>query len=172
MSQSGRSIDARGPRIYLIAAVAANGVIGIDGRLPWSLPEDLRHFKKLTLGHPVIMGRKTWESLGNKALPGRKNIVVTRTSGYEAPGAVIVESLGAALALCADETRVFVIGGERLFAESMRIATGMMLTEIARDFRGDARFPPFERSQWREVQREAHTTADGMRFDFVLYERA
>jgi dihydrofolate reductase len=172
MSQSGRSIDARGPHIYLIAAVAANGVIGIDGRLPWSLPEDLRHFKRLTLGHPIIMGRKTWESLGRKALPGRENIVVTGTPGYQAPGATVANSLGAALALCAAESRVFVIGGERLFAESMRIATGMMLTEIARDFRGDARFPPFERSQWRETRREAHTAADGMRFDFVLYERA
>jgi dihydrofolate reductase len=172
MSQSGRSIDARGPHIHLIAAVAANGVIGIDGRLPWRLPEDLRHFKKLTLGHPVIMGRKTWESLGCKALPERENIVVTRTSGYEAPGAEIADSLGAALALCARKSRVFVIGGERLFAESMRIATGMVLTEIARAFEGDAHFPPFERSQWRETHRETHTAADGMRFDFVRYERA
>jgi dihydrofolate reductase len=172
MSQSGRSIDARGSHIYLVAAVAANRVIGIEGRLPWSLPDDLRHFKKLTLGHPIIMGRKTWASLGCKPLPGRKNIVVTATPGYEAPGASVASSLGAAIALCAGESRAFVIGGERLFAESMRIATGMMLTEIARDFRGDARFPPFERSQWREVQREARTAADGMRFDFVLYERA
>jgi dihydrofolate reductase len=152
--------------------VAANGVIGIDGRLPWSLPEDLRHFKKHTLGHPIVMGRKTWESLGCKALPGRKNIVVTRTAGYAAPGAVVADSLAAALALCAADSRVFVIGGERLFAESMRIATGMLLTEIQRNFAGDARFPPFERSQWREAQREAHTASDGMRFDFVLYERA
>lgn len=172
MSQSGRSIDARGPHIYLIAAVAANGVIGVDGRLPWRLPEDLRHFKKHTLGHPIIMGRKTWESLGCKALPGRTNIVVTRTPGYATPGAAAADSLAAALALCAGESRVFVIGGERLFAESMRIATGMILTEILRNFDGDARFPPFERSQWREARREAHTAADGMRFDFVLYERA
>jgi dihydrofolate reductase len=171
MSQSDRSIDSGGPRIYLAAAVASNGVIGIEGRLPWTLPEDLRHFKKLTLGYPIIMGRKTWESLG-KPLPGRRNIVVSRTAAYQAPGAELVDSFGAALALCARDDRVFVIGGERLFAESMRLASGIFLTEIARDFDGDTRFPPFERSQWRERSREAHTAFDGMRFDFVTYERA
>jgi dihydrofolate reductase len=171
MSQSDRSIDSRGPRIYLAAAVASNGVIGVEGRLPWNLPEDLRHFKSLTLGHPIIMGRKTWESLRGP-LPARRNIVVTRTPGYRAPGAEVVDSFAAALQLCAKDERVFVIGGERLFAESMRVATGMFLTEIARDFRGDARFPPFERSQWRERAREAHVDSDGMRFDFVTYERA
>lgn len=171
MSQSDGSIDAGGPRIYLIAAVAANGIIGIGGKLPWHLPEDLKHFKKLTLGHPVIMGRRTWESLG-RALPGRENIVVTRDAGYEAPGAAIASSLGAALALCAGEPLAFVIGGERLFAESLPLAAGLVLTEIHRDFAGDTWFPAFERPQWRETQREMHTAQDGMRFDFVLYERA
>jgi dihydrofolate reductase len=171
MSQSDGSIDAGGPRIYLIAAVAANGTIGIDGKLPWHLPEDLQHFKKLTLGHPVIMGRKTWESLG-RALPGRENIVVTRDAGYQAPGAAVANSLGAALALCTGESVAFVIGGERLFAESLPLAAGLVLTEIHRDFEGDTWFPAFERSHWRESQREAHTAQDGMRFDFVLYERA
>src|SRR3981081_2031724 len=98
MSQSVGSISAGGPRIYLIAAVASNGVIGVNGKLPWHLPEDLKHFKQLTLGHPIIMGRRTWESLG-KALPGRENIVVARTPGYDAPGAAVASSLGAALAL-------------------------------------------------------------------------
>src|SRR5579859_4741097 len=101
MSQSTTSQGE--PRIYLVAAVAANGIIGRDGRLPWHLPEDLKHFKRLTLGHPVIMGRKTWESLSGP-LPGRDNIVVTRTSGYEAPGAAVASSLEAALALCAGES--------------------------------------------------------------------
>src|SRR6185295_3892025 len=118
MSQSGGSIDSGALRIYLVAAVASNGVIGVQGRLPWHLPEDLKHFKQLTLGHPVIMGRRTWESLG-KALPGRENIVVTRTPGYNAPGAALASSLGAALALCADEPLAFVIGGQRLFVESL-----------------------------------------------------
>ena len=171
MSQSDSSIDAGGPRIYLLAAVAANGVIGVDGRLPWHLPEDLKHFKRLTLGHPVIMGRKTWESLG-KALPGRENIVVSGQPGYQAPGAAVASSLGGALALCAGEPVAFVIGGERLFAESLPFAAGLVLTEIDRDYDGDTWFPPFDRSQWRETQREAHTAEDGVRFDFVLYEKA
>ena len=171
MSQSGGSINAAGPRIYLIAAVARNGVIGVNGQLPWRLPEDLQHFKRLTLGHPVIMGRRTWESLG-KPLPDRENIVVTRTAGYEAPGAAVASSLQAALALCRDSPVAFVIGGERLFAESLEIATGLILTEIQRDYEGDTRFPEFDPRQWREAQREAHTAANGVRFDFVRYERA
>src|SRR3981081_2863353 len=98
MSQSVGSINAGGPRIYLIAAVASNGVIGATGKVPWHLTADLQHFKHLPLGHPVIMGRRTWESLG-KALPGRENVVITRTRGYEAPGAAVATSLPAALAL-------------------------------------------------------------------------
>ena len=159
------------PRVYLVAAVAANGVIGADGRLPWHLPEDLRHFKSLTLGHPVIMGRRTWESLG-RALPGRENIVVTRAPGYAAPGASVAASLDAALALCAGEPTVFVIGGGELYAEALAVADGLVLTEIQRDYPGDARFPDYDRSAWRETQRQPQTGADGLRFDFVLYERA
>jgi dihydrofolate reductase len=161
--------NASGPRLYLVAAVAANGVIGKDGRLPWQLPEDLRHFKRLTLGHPVIMGRRTWESLG-KPLSGRDNIVVTGRAGYEAPGAAVAGSLEGALALCAGEPVAFVIGGSRLFAESLPLASGLVLTEIQRDFPGDTWFPEYDRSKWRETQREAHTAVDGTRFDFVLYE--
>lgn len=160
---------ASGPKVYLVAAVAANGVIGKGGGMPWHLPEDLKHFKRLTLGHPVIMGRRTWESLG-KALPGRDNIVVTGTAGYEAPGAAVASSLEAALALCATEPVAFVIGGHRLFAEALPVAAGLVLTELQRDFPGDTWFPEYDRARWREAQREAHTTADGMRFDFVLYE--
>lgn len=161
----------KGPKVYLVAAVAANGVIGKDGQLPWHLPEDLKHFKRLTLGHPIIMGRRTWESLG-KPLRERDNIVVTHKSGYEAPGAAVANSLEAALALCAGEPAAFVIGGHRLFAESMSLAAGLVMTEIHRDFQGDTWFPDYDRSKWRETQREAHTAADGMRFDFVLYEPA
>jgi dihydrofolate reductase len=159
------------PRVYLVAAVAANGVIGANGRLPWHLPEDLRHFKSLTLGHPVIMGRRTWESLG-RALPGRENIVVTRTPGYEAPGASVAASLDAALALCAGEPTAFVIGGGELYAEALAVADGLVLTEIQRDYPGDARFPDYDRSAWRETQRKPQIGADGLRFDFVLYEKA
>ena len=157
------------PRIYLVAAVASNGIIGANGALPWRLPEDLQHFKRVTMGHPVVMGRKTWESLAGP-LPGRDNIVVTRTAGYEAPGAAVASSLEAALALCLGEPMAFVIGGSRLFAESLPFAAGLVMTEIYKDFEGDTWFPPYDRSHWKETQRERHATAEGMKFDFVLYE--
>lgn len=159
------------PAIYLVAAIAANGIIGANGRLPWRLPGELQHFKKLTMGHPIIMGRRTWESLG-RALPGRENIVVTTTPDYRAEGAAVARSLDAAIALCLGEAVVFVIGGTRLFAEALPIARGLVLTEIQRDYEGDTVFPPYDRSQWRETQREAHAAPDGTRFDYVLYERA
>jgi dihydrofolate reductase len=159
-----------GPRVYIVAAVAANGVIGARGRLPWHIPEDLKHFKALTLGHPVIMGRRTWESLGG-ALPGRENIVVTRRPGYEAPGASVAASLEAALALCAGEKVAFVIGGASLYAEALALASGLALTEIRREYDGDTHFPAWDRSLWRETQRKPQSGAGGLRFDFVLYER-
>src|SRR6186997_858934 len=124
-----------GPRVYLVAAVAANGIIGARGKLPWHIPEELKHFKKLTLGHPIIMGRRTWESLKGP-LPGRDNIVVTRQAGYDAPGAAVANSLEGAVALCAGEPVAFVIGGTSLFAESLPIAAGIVMTEIHRDYAG------------------------------------
>ena len=168
MSQSSGADS--GPRVYLVAAVAANGIIGAHGKLPWHIPGELQHFKKLTLGHPIIMGRRTWESLKGP-LPQRENIVVTRQAGYQAPGAAVASSLEGALAMCIGEPVAFVIGGTQLFAESLPIAAGLVLTEIQRDYPGDTRFPEWDRSQWRESQREAHTAPDGTRFDFVLYER-
>jgi dihydrofolate reductase len=134
------------------------------------LPEDLQHFKRLTLGHPVIMGRRTWESLKGP-LPGRDNIVVSGRPGYEAPGAAVAGSLGGALALCAGEPVAFIIGGSGLFEESLSIADGLVLTEIHKDYPGDTRFPEYDRSRWKESQRERHVAADGTKFDFVLYER-
>lgn len=159
------------PKIYLVAAVASNGVIGKNGQLPWHLPEDLKHFKRLTLGHPIIMGRRTWESLPG-ALPGRDNIVVTRQAGYDAAGAAVAGSLEGALALCFGEPVAFVIGGSRLFQEALPIAAGLVMTEIQRDYEGDTYFPTYERSRWRESQRERHVSTDGTKFDFVLYEPA
>ena len=167
---SHNSGPTQSPRLYLVAAVAANGIIGANGKLPWHFPEELKHFKQLTLGHPIIMGRRTWESLKGP-LPQRENIVVTRTPGYAAPGAAVANSLEAALAMCVGESVAFVIGGTELFKESLPIAAGMVLTEIRRDYEGDAWFPKWDRSQWRESQREAHTAPDGTRFDFVLYEK-
>lgn len=158
-------------KLYLVAAVAANGIIGANGKLPWHLPEDLKHFKRVTLGRPVIMGRNTWESLKGP-LPDRENIVVTRRAGYAAPGAAVASSLDAALALCAGEPIACVIGGTQIFQEALPVASGLVMTEIKQDFPGDTWFPDYDRSQWRETQREPHTAANGMRFDFVRYEKA
>jgi len=159
------------PRVYLVAAVARNGVIGSQGQLPWHLPEDLKHFRKITLGHPVIMGRRTWESLG-KPLPGRENVVISRRSGFEAPGASVASSLEAAIALCAGEPAVFVIGGAEIYAAALALADGLVLTEIDAEYPGDTYFPRWDRTAWRATQKETHATADGLRFAFVLYEKA
>jgi len=165
------SVAPGATRIYLVAAVSLNGVIGARGRLPWHLPEDLQHFKKLTLGHPVIMGRRTWESLG-KPLPGRANIVISRKAGFEAPGASVAATLEAAVALCAGEPVAFVIGGAEIYAAAIPLADGIVLTEIHRDYDGDTLFPDWDRNAWRVAQKEAHTSSTGVRFDFVRYERA
>lgn len=171
MSYSSTSTPAAAPRVYLVAAVAANGIIGAAGKLPWHLPEDLKFFKGLTMGKPIVMGRRTWESIA-RALPGRKNIVVTRQPGYAAEGAQVVSSLEQALERCASDGVAYVIGGADLFAASLPTADGLVLTEIHRDYEGDVWFPEWDRAQWREVKRQPHEAADGLRFDFVLYERA
>ncbi len=165
------SVAAGTTRIYLVAAVSLNGVIGANGKLPWHLPEDLKHFKRLTLNHPIIMGRRTWESFA-KPLPDREHIVISRRPGFEAPGASVAASLKGAIALCAGEPVVFVIGGAEIYAAALPLADGLVLTEIDRDYEGDTRFPDWDRKAWRASQRETHTSAEGVRFDFVLYERA
>lgn len=157
--------------MYLVAAVAQNGVIGAKGKLPWHLPEDLKHFKQVTSGHPVIMGRKTWESIG-RPLPNRNNIVVSRREGFRAPGANVAASLEDALALCADAGPVFVIGGSELYRAALPDATGLVLTEIHRAYEGDARFPEINWADWKETRREPRVAANGIAFDFVWYERA
>ncbi|MGH8764471.1 MAG: dihydrofolate reductase [Burkholderiales bacterium] len=158
-------------RLYLVAAVARNGVIGANSKLPWHLPEDLAHFKKLTLGHPIIMGRRTWDSLG-RPLPGRENIVISRRPGFEAPQASVASSIEAAVALCAGEAVAFVIGGAEIYAAALPLADGLVMTEIDRDYEGDTRFPDWDRRAWKVSQRETHISKDGVRFEFVLYERA
>ncbi len=161
--------------LIVIAAVAKNGVIGRDNALPWHLPEDLKHFKALTMGHAVIMGRKTWESLPAKfrPLPGRQNIVVTRSVDYAAPGATVIHSLDAAAKLGAGEAAPqFVIGGAELYAHALSRAQRLELTEIDAAFDGDAFFPVVDRAQWRETKREAGVGADGLGYAFVTYERA
>lgn len=159
------------PLLTLIAAVAANGVIGKDNKLPWRLPEDLKRFKALTMGHPMIMGRKTWESLPGR-LPGRPHIVVSRNPDYRADGATVVNSLAAAIAAAGDTDEVFVIGGGELYAQALAEADRLQLTEIAADFDGDARFPAVDRRRWREAARETHRSEAGFDYHFVTYARA
>lgn len=156
--------------ICLIAARARNGVIGAHNTLPWRLPEDLKYFRTRTLGHPIVMGRKTWDSLG-RALPGRRNLVVSRQVGWATAGAETFASLEAAIAACGEED-VFVIGGAQLYAAALPIATRLYLTEIDADFEGDAFFPDFDRAQWREVARELGVSDTGLRYAFVTLERA
>lgn len=158
--------------IVIIAAVAKNGVIGKANALPWHLPEDMRHFKALTTGHAVLMGRKTWESLPAKfrPLPGRRNIVVTRNAGYQAAGAVVATSLPAAIE-AAESGEAFVIGGAELYAVAMPLANRLQLTEIDAAFEGDTFFPDIDRRQWQETARETHRDETGLDYAFVTYER-
>lgn len=161
----------RRPRVSLIAAVAANGVIGDNNALPWRLPEDLRRFKALTLGHPVIMGRKTFESIG-RPLPGRRNIVISRNREYAAAGCEVAASLEAALEACRNGSdEVFIIGGAQIYAEALPLAQRLYMTEVHCAFEGDAHFPAFDRREWNEIQREPCISENGMNCDFLIYER-
>jgi dihydrofolate reductase len=166
------STSIQGPRLHLIYARAANGVIGVNGTLPWHLPEDLAHFKRTTLGCPVIMGRKTWDSLPPKfrPLPGRANIVITRQESWSESGAQPAQSLHSALQLCEQHSDVWVIGGAQLYALAEPLAHTAVVTEIEQDFAGDA-FAPTLGSDWAETARERHVAASGMAFSFVTYTR-
>ena len=159
-------------QINLIYARAANGVIGKDNAMPWHLPEDMAHFKQLTSGCPVIMGRKTWDSLPAKfrPLPGRHNIVISRQAGYAAEGASTAASLVQALRLCEADSQVWVIGGAQIYALAEPLAHRIEVTEIAHDFDGDA-FAPVLGLQWQEAARQAHVSANGLRFSFVTYTK-
>lgn len=156
--------------LTLIAAVARNGTIGKDNALPWRLSADLKRFKALTTGHPILMGRKTWESLG-RPLPGRHNIVITRNAAYRAEGGTVVNSIDAAITAASGDAEAFVIGGEEIYRLALPLADRLQLTEIGSDFAGDAVFPAFDRSQWRESFREAHVDENGLSYAFVTYER-
>ena len=161
------------PRINLIYARAANGVIGNNNAMPWHLTEDLAHFKRLTQGWPVIMGRKTWDSLPPRfrPLPGRTNLVITRQTEWSATGAQPVSSLTDALVQCGKSEQVWVIGGAQIYALAEPLADCIEVTEIARDFEGDAFAPPLS-SAWRETSREAHVSSQGLPFSFVRFERS
>jgi dihydrofolate reductase len=158
--------------LSLVASVARNRAIGRGGALVWDEPLDKQHFKRVTMGCPVIMGRKTWDSLPSRfrPLPGRRNIVVTRNPAWRAQGAEAAPSLDAALVLAGPAEKVCVIGGGELYAQALPRADELLLTEVDADMEGDAFFPPW-RSQFSETSRQTHHTSAGTRFDFVTYRR-
>jgi dihydrofolate reductase len=142
--------------ISLVYAQSRNGMIGRDGGLPWHISSDLKRFKALTMGKPVIMGRKTWDSLPRKPLPGRVNIVITRQNGFLAGGAVVVQTPGDALTAAGDEPEICVIGGAEVYRQFLPLADRIYLTEVDLDVAGDAQAPVLDPAQWREVSRESH----------------
>jgi dihydrofolate reductase len=157
-------------KLSLIAAVAQNGVIGLDNTLPWHLPEDLKRFRALTTGHHIIMGRKTYESL-NRLLPDRTTVIVTRNPDYAVEGALIAHSLESAIAMAGDDPEIFLIGGAELYRDGLRLADTLYMTEVHQEFAGDAWFPEWNRQHWREAARERHTSAKGLPFSYVTYHR-
>ena len=161
------------PRINLIYARAANGVIGKNNAMPWHLPEDLAHFKRLTQGWPVIMGRKTWDSLPPRfrPLPGRTNLVITRQPDWNEAGAQPASSLTDALAQCSQSEEVWIIGGAQIYAQAAPLAERIEVTEIAADFEGDA-FAPRLGPEWIAGSREHHVSAKGLKFCFTTYSKA
>jgi dihydrofolate reductase len=170
--------------VSFVVARARNGVIGKDNGIPWRIPEDMRHFKAITMGKPVIMGRKTWDSLPKKPLPGRSNIVLTRDTDFVAQGALVAHSAENALAMAQDiasgkilaanfqpADEIAIIGGAEIYAAFLPYATRIHLTEIDADIEGDATMPGFPSDTWRETTRESHTTPDGLVYAYVTLER-
>jgi len=157
-------------KLHLIFACSANGVIGKTGTMPWHLPEDLAHFKRTTLGCPVVMGRKTWDSLPPRfrPLPGRLNVVVTRQRDWQDTGAKVAHTLPDAMALCGDAADVWIIGGAEIYTQALPLATSAVVTEIEASFDGDAFAPQFG-PQWKETARERHVSSTGLKFSFVTY---
>jgi dihydrofolate reductase len=160
----------KAPILSLVAAVARDGGIGHRGQLLVKIPGDLPRLKRMTLGSPVVMGRKTWQSIG-RPLPGRQNLIVTRDPDWRADGGTPATSLAAALALAEASERIFVLGGAEIYAHALPLADELELTEIDAEFPADTFFPPWNRADFRQTSREAHATPEGVRYSFVTYRR-
>ena len=158
------------PLIKFVVAYSTNRAIGLNNQLPWRLPSDLAHFKRSTMGQPIIMGRNTWESLG-RPLPGRANLVVSRNTAYKAPGAQVFRSVEDALEACGDVPSVCIIGGAQIFQQAMPLADEIIATEVHADVPGDVFFPPLHPEEWEEIVRDPQPEENGYNFDFVLYKR-
>ena len=162
--------------ISLVVARAANGVIGQHGKIPWRIPADMKHFKAVTMGKPCIMGRKTWESLPKKPLPGRTNILLTRDDAFHADGAIVAHSFEEAIACAEAESpeEIAVIGGADIYGVALLRASRIHLTEVHGAFEGDVHMPPFDPAEWNEIWRKDHPAnePDGLAFSFVMLERS
>ena len=158
--------------ISIIAALAENRVIGVNNTLPWRLPNDLKHFRRLTTGHAIILGRKNYESIG-KPLPERANIVITRNRDFRADGCLIAHSLDAALALADNDPEIFVIGGAEIYRAALAHTNRLYLTRVHAAIAGDTHFPEFDESEWREISRERHERDErhAYAYSFVVLER-
>jgi dihydrofolate reductase len=153
--------------------MARNRVIGANGAIPWHLPDELKQFQRLTMGHHIIMGRKTWESIG-RPLPGRTSVIVTRQRGYRAPEALVASSLDDAIGACGDDNEIFVIGGAELYQQALPLAGRLYLTTVEAEIPGDTTMPEFRAGDWREVSAIGHPADARHRYPFryVIYERA
>lgn len=159
-------------RISMIAAMADNRVIGIENRIPWHLPADMRRFRVLTMGHHLLMGRKTYESIG-KPLPGRTAVVITHSPNFSAPGCIVVNSIEAAIAACHGDSEIYIIGGAELYRQGLDFADRIYLTEVQAEIAGDAYFPEFDLSVWKEVNRERFEPDDKnpYGYHFIVYDK-
>ena len=158
--------------LSIIVAMGKNRVIGANSAIPWRLPNELQLFKRLTMGHHIIMGRKTWESIG-RLLPGRTTVIVTRQKNYAVPGAIIVNSLNEAIAQCAGDDEAFVVGGGELYREALPIADRLYLTEVDTIPHGDTRMPDINMGEWRVISTEHHTADEKHAHNYVfnVYDR-
>jgi len=150
--------------------MSSNRVIGVNNTLPWHISEDLKHFKSLTTGHTIIMGRKTYESIG-RPLPNRRNIVISRNTEVSYEGAEVVHSIEDAFSICKNDNEVFVIGGSNIYEQALSLVDYIYITEIKKSFSGDAFFPEINKQMWIESSRENHITNDGLEFSFVKYQK-
>jgi dihydrofolate reductase len=165
------SAGSKTPKVILIVAMARNRVIGKGGALPWRLPEDLKRFRGLTMGHPIVMGRKTYDSIG-RALPGRRNIVISRQPDLAIEGVETTTSLAAALAMTAGADKVFVIGGQQIYQAALPMADRIELTQIDKDFEGDVLFPEIDPAQWQESARQpGQESGNGFEYRFITLDR-
>ena len=157
-------------KISIIVAMSENYVIGLKNKLPWHISADLKNFKNITLGNPIIMGRKTYDSIGNP-LKDRDNIVISRDNSLKIDGVEVVDSLEKAIFMTAEAPEIFIIGGQQIYQIALPIATHMYVTNVEGNFEGDAYFPDYNQQEWREVDREDLITEDNLKFSFLKYER-